>query len=275
MLFITFGKANVPHFVFIAIIYHTEDQEWIELPQCIYDTLCADSKSQTLVVTVQIVQSVGHAQQLIVEPLSLENSELLRMDAAWLEDGGLLRQVSLVYPNQVIPLQLSNGTDIVQVRILPDIHWTERNDDLWPDTDINMEYTCIQLLADTEIVVKLKNITSDIAMTSKMLLRTIPSQDDYVGSPSFIELAKILDQPLVSVTAHTVAIHPSTLERLREYALWESKTGRGNDEFFGEVCLTPSMDDGTLTKSESELVHVISSNLIPEECLGKQLAYRL
>ena len=55
----------------------------------------------------------------MVEPVTVEDWELLQLDAAWLEGGGLLRQVSLVYPNQVVPLRLSNGSDLVRVRVLP------------------------------------------------------------------------------------------------------------------------------------------------------------
>jgi len=56
-----------------------------------------------------------------VEPLTLSEWEMLECHAHFLEQGGILGQVSIVYPNQILHLKLNNTMEcsIVRLKVLP------------------------------------------------------------------------------------------------------------------------------------------------------------
>ena len=61
-------------------------------------------------VDVIALSTVRNATRIRIDPLQLEDWELLECFAMSLEDGGLLSQISIVYPNQRLPLTLSSST---------------------------------------------------------------------------------------------------------------------------------------------------------------------
>lgn len=62
------------------------------------------SKDLTLSVRVQPMHRVQNATRIHVEPLSSADWEILEVDANYFEGGGLLSQVSVVFPGQILPL---------------------------------------------------------------------------------------------------------------------------------------------------------------------------
>ena len=68
-------------------------------------------------VDVQPLAEVANAVSIQIEPLSISDWELIDPNTQYLEEGGLLQQVSVVYPNQVLCLKFE--TDLVKVRVLP------------------------------------------------------------------------------------------------------------------------------------------------------------
>src|SRR3569623_1247015 len=99
--------------------------EEIEIPECLLpinsssiaqnDT--TDDSSSLLVDVRSVSQHCHDAQELVVQPLSLDDWTLLSQHASRLEHGGLLRQVSVVYANQVLSLLVAR--DLVRVRVMP------------------------------------------------------------------------------------------------------------------------------------------------------------
>ena len=55
-------------------------------------------------VEVEAISSIVDATVIHVEPLSWEDWELLEASAEFLEGGALLQQISVVFPEQKIPL---------------------------------------------------------------------------------------------------------------------------------------------------------------------------
>mmetsp|Transcript_23725 Transcript_23725/g.47295 ORF Transcript_23725/g.47295 Transcript_23725/m.47295 type:complete len:1290 (-) Transcript_23725:113-3982(-) len=64
----------------------------------------------TSAVSVRPLPHVPTAARIAFEPLSTSDWELLEMEASALEDGGLLDQITVVFPGQVFPLQLIRRT---------------------------------------------------------------------------------------------------------------------------------------------------------------------
>jgi len=68
-------------------------------------------------VSVHAIHKIANAGSIQIEPLTVSDWELIEINSEFLEDGGLLSQVSVVYPNQILRLMLS--PDFVNVRVLP------------------------------------------------------------------------------------------------------------------------------------------------------------
>ena len=251
-----------------------EDDGWIELPNSIFTSLLGidddDEDVDTLLVSVTALSSVPNATRLSVEPVSMEDWELLQWDATWLEGGGLLQQISLVYPNQVVPLQLSNGIDVARVRVLPGRSNFERTTAVWPGEDDSERCCCLRLLAETEIVVtpKPRKCLADDAVS----LRSIPCRQDYTNNSAMLELADLLDKPLVSVAPNTVVLNPVTLARLQGSSPSTVSTGSDGAGIIAEVRLdsiSSSTDGSVSAHPQTAIVGVASSTAIPEDCIGK------
>ena len=62
------------------------------------------------------LSQVSNAGSIQLEPLTTEDWELIDINSDFLEGGGLLQQVSIVYPNQILTFKL--GTDYVRVKVV-------------------------------------------------------------------------------------------------------------------------------------------------------------
>ena len=131
-----------------------------------------------------ICQMQSHVE---VEPITTSDWESLEVYAQALEDGGLLQQVSVIYPQQVVLLKVADS-EMVQVRV-------------------HAEAPC-RLLADTEVHVRPKPRKRKQSLS----LCVIPSWDDY--SPAMQRLALESDEECkqILVSPCTVLVHPSTME---------------------------------------------------------------
>jgi hypothetical protein len=155
----------------------------IELPSCalpgIFDGDCVD---------VVALVSVRDSKQITVEPMSERDWELMELYADILENGDLLRQVSVIYPGQILELNVGIH-DYVQVRVDPDLGG------------------CRRLVADTQVSVIPKPRSQ--VMSSSQPLRLVGTSDDW--SATMISLAHQLEIPLLDVPPGTVVINPATL----------------------------------------------------------------
>jgi hypothetical protein len=160
----------------------------ISLPDCFH--FGSNNNNNNTKVVVQILPTVMDASEILIEPLSYEDWDFMTIHAEWLENGGLLSQVCIVYPNQIIPLHLqqsnnnntsNDNVDIAYVRVLQsnfeyqsNENGTDNNDtndntrSIWPDDDdndvdegkpvttdnTNVQYhPCLRLVANTQIIV--------------------------------------------------------------------------------------------------------------------------
>jgi len=174
-----------------VVSFADEAENYIDLPPGLLST------SSNTFVNVKPLESVSIATDLLVEPVTTADWELVELDAAWLENGGLLQQVSVVYVNQIIPLVLSNKKDVARIRVLPP---TCQQASLWPD-----ESPCLRLVADTRVIVAPKPRKHEFDPK----LRLYPTREDCGDAE--IQLASHLGVGLVSIDQCTVAIHPNTL----------------------------------------------------------------
>ena len=79
----------------------------IELPLDLHPSLHAvfNSSSEPVMASVCPLSDVPIAERVTFEPLTVSDWEMIEMEATILEDGGLLNQVTVVSPGQVLPLR--------------------------------------------------------------------------------------------------------------------------------------------------------------------------
>ena len=140
-------------------------------------------------ITVAPLDFLPDAVTVEVEPLTSSDWESLEVYAEFLEEGGLLQQVSIVYPNQILSLRVDS--EIVNVQVHADC-------------------PC-RLLADTEVHIRPKPRTSGCKQSP--LLRVVPAWEDF--TPAMQKLATQTDGNYtpIHVTPCTVLVHPKTLEQ--------------------------------------------------------------
>ena len=68
-------------------------------------------------VSVKALDYVDYATEITLEPISVMDWELINVDAISLENGKLLQQISVVYCEQIIELNLSTG-GICRLKVL-------------------------------------------------------------------------------------------------------------------------------------------------------------
>lgn len=79
------------------------------------------ASSSTTKVNVKACPSVLNANALEVQPVSVEDWELLQMpqNSSFLEQSGFLSQITIVYPNQILPIYLGDlSSEVVYVKVL-------------------------------------------------------------------------------------------------------------------------------------------------------------
>lgn len=194
-------------------------------------------------VNVRALDNVAVADTLWVEPLGVEDWELLELDAAWLEEYGFLQQISLVYANQIVPLFLSNGIGLARVRVLENRNFSD-SAQTWP-----LEYPCLQLKAKTHIIVISKSRPQDES-SIRHLKVCITYQD---CNKSERRLADHLDVSLINVEQCTAVVHPQTLSQIAANMM-------SGANHFGVV---KSHDDTT-----NAVVRIQTSSDVSEDCIG-------
>jgi len=249
---------NFASFRFCIFIFaDDEDEDVIEIPSSLMpphrsddagngkNPQAPDSRPLSEYVWVRALSRIADASSIRVEPLSDDDYALIESRADWLaRRGGMLRQISVVWPNQVVPLRLFDDDDdsvdnkngdgpvIARVRVLPDGFRRQGNTDgviaagIWPDDDddknrrdIQWEHCCMRLVADTRVVVidppedeegRQRRRTAGILGNNRgALLRVCPGLGDY--DIPMRQLASRLDFHLVSLhSCCCAAIHPRT-----------------------------------------------------------------
>lgn len=139
-------------------------------------------------VSVSLAPNLADAVTVEVEPLTTSDWESLEVYAQVLEDGGLLQQVSIVYPQQVLLLKVADS-QMVQVRVYA--------------------VAPCRLLADTEVHVRPKPRKRKQSLS----LCIVPSWDDYSPAMQRLALESDTECKQIHVSPCTALVHPSTMEK--------------------------------------------------------------
>jgi len=211
-------------------------------------------------VWIRVVSQVKAAKEVTVEALSNRDWALIQQYSEWLENGGFLQQVSLVYNNQEIAVHLPDDS-VVWVRTvrLDKEHDTSKM--IWPDDDTDddgkydedhsHESWYRRILADTELVLlpaPTENGDDDATVTA---FRLQPALEEY--SLSMQQLyGKLGELPgLVPCSHGTIVLHPRN---------WYAENQYGNISMVGESA------DGFL---KTYNVRVDVSEHVEDDCIGK------
>ena len=203
---------------------------------------------------------VKAAKEVTVEALSNQDWALIQQYSEWLENGGFLQQVSLVYTLQEIAIQLPHDS-VAWVRT---VHVDKEHDTskmIWPDDDDDHENDddgehshetmYRRILADTELVLlpaPTDNGNNDATVTT---FRLQPALEEY--SLSMQQLyGKLGGLPgLVPCSYGTIVLHPRN---------WHAENQYGNISIVGESA------DGFL---KTYKVRVYVSEHVENGCIGK------
>ena len=218
------------------------------------------SVSEASEVLVTALAEVRDADILTVEPLTPGDWELLEIKAEFLEGEAFLRQVSLVYPGQVIRLWVG-GRDVAWIHVLANN---------FADTP------CLRLVQDTRIsLVPKPRPAVDPGIQN---LRIYPTSDDY--SQPMNELAKSLGKPLVFTTPGTAFVNPASKydifgvfeeseETPKLAVLWNASMGQSMPPIESS-CLVQIAYSGDIPKD-----HIGESCKIVDSCRQKYQGGRL
>jgi len=152
-----------------------------------------NSSSEPVVVSVRSIPYVPVAKQVTVEPLSTSDWEMIEMEASVLEDGGLLNQVTIVYPGQILPLRLIPPKKNKLSRRVEAAAWVKVIGDGLSDDEIdtdgdsnsssntvdanaesNYSVKCYRLMAETEVVVIPKSRIKDPKSDTSTQIDDVP-----------------------------------------------------------------------------------------------------
>lgn len=182
------------------------DQDVIEVPRSM---ISGTSNVLPKFVSVHALSRIDYGVRVLVEPATIEDWELLEIHSNFMEEGGILSQVSVIYPNQQLTIRV-DGIDRVQILvkevttkassmpgdahlIWPDISsycsvFGEHSDDTLSNSH-NLQPQCVLLLRDTEMIIEPK--TRPRTKNTPWLdpFRLIPSDVDW-GS-SFTKLSSL------------------------------------------------------------------------------------
>lgn len=184
-------------------------------------------------VTVTPLVSIPDAVSVEVEPLSTSDWESLEVHAELLEEGGLLQQVSVVYPNQVLSLRV--GLEMVRVRVTAEA----------PS----------RLVANTEVHIRPKPRPSPISLESP-LLRVVPSWDDFTTDMQ--QLAVQTQCSPIYVPPCTLVLHPTTSEQC-------------GFQHGSVVIIRNHKHNGAQSSNASQtaIARVATSDLVPQDSVGE------
>ena len=193
-------------------------------------------------MSVRAVPYVPVAKQVTFEPLTISDWEMIEMEASILEDGGLLNQITVVYPGQILPLrlipmqsELNRSFERMEtdawIKVVEDHSVADEGlTDSESDSDLSFECgdekeqsttPCVRLMAETEVVVIPKprvKETENIEVESEPL--NPPSQPFRV-QPTAIDYShedyELVETHLPAPKFAHIYVHPSTAVKIPGY----------------------------------------------------------
>ena len=167
---------------------YTNNHNIIEVPIDLHPFLQSifNSTIDPLLVSVHPIADVPTAERVTFEPITVADWEMIEMEANMLEDGGLLNQITVVSPGQILPLRFGGNWGSLEsaawIKVVDigcgdmtsnsemnishayatsdDLEFDDSSTDSDVDDFITEEYTsghyhpkCMRLMAETEVVV--------------------------------------------------------------------------------------------------------------------------
>jgi len=237
-----------------------------------------------VVVTVQALPLINNASFLQVDPLTTEDWELLETSSEFLESGGLLQQVSVVYPHEKLQLYVgSHGYDTVHVSVKPSNFLSsssttvcnynssstssssseEESDEDDDDTLVtNNQRCCLRLVADTEVIITPKPRSekqrTDFSLSQP--LRVYPTWDDW--SKPMKELCKSLVVTSLDVPPLSMCAHPDTLNK--HVPGWDKELAKVPHKDYSMLAVVSKVGQHTESDTPSTVVvRIYASNDVP------------
>jgi hypothetical protein len=268
---------------------------YIDIPECLLRGNTSVAKQMDdrnvnddfMLVTVEPMEYIDSASELLVDPVTFHDWELLQANALALEEGQLLQQITVVYSSQVIHLSMPNNNATANLIVSPRNFQKDDESSIWPkdgttSTKNNCtgsstpfghrrRYPCYRLLADTQIIITPKSSPqTTMQPLQTTLLQLIATRQDYeLFDWAMIPLAEQLPMNLVSVPQGSVMIHPNTLAQIRSTNNHVSIASQPNP-LLALVC---DRDAGDGDGNVAVVVHVSESTTVPEHHAGKCVTF--
>lgn len=190
------------------------------------------------------------AEEIHVEPLHWRDWEMMETWSSQLEDL-LLQQVTVVYPGQSLPLQVSSG---IIARVCIKASGFKAAESTWEDETLFQETPpCLCLKSNTSVVVLPKPRPS----IREPLLRLVPCMQDY--NESMERFAEAVNVPVLHVPPFSVVVHPDTLTRLAGYS-----------QHMAEYSVTLQFDgEARLSRKEKAIARIITNDIVPKNAVGE------
>lgn len=228
---------------FSSIIICSSDV--IELPR----QLMKSAQEANTHIWVERIPMPCTAEEIHVDPLSCRDWESLEEWSSQIEDL-LLQQVTIVYPGQILPLQVGHGS-IARVQVK--LSGFQAAESPWEDASLQERISCLCLKSDTTVIVSPMPRRS----IREPLLRLVPCMQEY--NESMKRFAKYLSVDVVHVPPFSAAVHPEMLIKIPGYS--EHLT-----EWNG---MLQHDDEERKSRKETAIARIIPSELVPENAIGK------
>jgi hypothetical protein len=175
----------------------------IEIPRSIVSGLVGIPHNLPEFVSVHALSCVEHGTRVLVEPVTVEDWELLEIYSDFVEQGGLLSQVSVIYQDQNLTLRVGDGIDRVKVKV------TEATGSSLGTTcakeDSIRPLSCVLLIQDTEVIVSPKARSTKKVLPWSSPLRLIASDIDW--GTSCATLSRLTNMEAIYVEPGCVLVH--------------------------------------------------------------------
>ena len=250
---------------FSSLLKHVDT---IEVPRTMLSDISNDIPDY---VSVHALSRIDYGNRVLVEPATVEDWELLDIYSNLIEEGGLLSQVSVIYPTQHLAIRI-DGVDRVKIRVSEvttrecsnpenDVH------QIWPDfssdgsnfsnrpKEKKLLPQCVLLIQDTEIIVEPKTRLTRKNTPWLDPLRLIPSDADW--GASFEKLSKTTGRDSFHVEPGCVLVEAEQWPFESEWA--QIRSDNPNQMRIVRVMTSsriPRNNAGTLIASISQVVFV-------------------
>ncbi len=259
---------------------------------------------------VKPLSQVFNAGSIQLEPLTTEDWELIDVNSDFLEGGGLLQQVSIVYPNQILTFKV--GTDYVRVKVITNgfvssfdfaasenevsdgddssyMSLDESDESLQShiteaieSVDLRQSNLCLRLVANTQVIVipKPRARKRDCRnFPISKALRIQPSKDDFSLSMKYLfqdfEVASSPEQLTVLVNPLTLSSDvpgwDDTIDNLSSSVSGDNHLESLGPTYAFAILIINANIENDVQKCDQMLITVLPSEEVSKGHIGENL----